>query len=634
MLFESWPIGPSQARNRVVFGPHVTNLAEGRALSRAHAAYYARRAAGGCGVVVTETASVHSSDWPYERAPLAEHSASGWARIADEVQGRGAMVIASLGHSGMQGSTAYSQDVLWAPSLMASVATHEMPLVMEPPEIAELREATLRAAGVAIEAGCDGVELNAGQFSLFRQFMSALTNHRDDEWAAPLTLVSAVLADLRSAYRDCVLGVRISADELAPWAGITPDMAGPIAEALSIHVDYITVERGSIYSESATRPDMQVEPGFNRELLAIVRGAVRDPVAVVAQGSIVGVAMAETLLEGHCHAVEMTRAQIADPDLVRKARSGAQAAVRPCVLCNQGCQVRDVRNPIITCSVNPSAGHEIDESGLDDERQRADLGGHTLSIVGAGPAGLEAARRAALRGARVTIRERRHRIGGALLEASQLPGRQRWEQLVAWYEAELARLGVTIEVGAFVMPGDVTVDLAATGRSMGRTELRDGDDGSVPMLPAASLLVDEVRVDRAVVNDPIGGVIGVGVAELLARSGTAVTLITPDLVAGNQLSLSGDLVGANSRLANLGVTLLGHSTLVAISDGRLSVEDRFDGEQGYLEADIVVDAGYDMPWEPIFTAPRIGDALAPRTVLSAILEGRRFAASMSAGVAR
>jgi len=301
-------------------------------------------------------------------------------------------------------------------------------------------------------------------------------------------------------------------------------------------------------------------------------------------------------------------------------------------LCNQGCQVRDVRNPIVSCTVNPSAGHELDEASLDDERQRQDLGGHTLSIVGAGPAGLESARRAALRGARVTIRERRHRIGGALLEASQLPGRQRWEQLIAWYEAELARLGVRIEVDTFVMPGDAEVDLAATGRSLGRSELRDGDDGTVAMVPAATVLVDDVRVDRAVINDPVGGVIGVGAAELLARNGSDVWLITPDLVAGNQLSLSGDLVGANTRLASLGVTLVTHCTLVAIRDGELVLEDRFDGEITTLTCDLVIDAGYDMPWEPIFTAPRIGDALAPRSVVSAILEGRRFAASLKAGV--
>ena len=115
---------------RVMFGPHETNLGDGRALSGRHLAYYARRAAGGAGVIITETASVLDGDWPYERAPLAAQCGPGWARIAASCQASGAVLLAGLGHAGLQGSSAYSQRELWGPSGFTDVVSRETPMVM------------------------------------------------------------------------------------------------------------------------------------------------------------------------------------------------------------------------------------------------------------------------------------------------------------------------------------------------------------------------------------------------------------------------------------------------------------------------------------------------------------------------
>src|SRR5271154_3903819 len=117
-LVEPVSVAGRTAPSRVVFGPHETNLGRGRAISDRHVAYYEARAAGGAGIVVTETASVHPSDWPYERAPLA----------AEACQPPGALVRAGLGHCGSQGSSAYSQSVMWAPSRVADVVSREMPV--------------------------------------------------------------------------------------------------------------------------------------------------------------------------------------------------------------------------------------------------------------------------------------------------------------------------------------------------------------------------------------------------------------------------------------------------------------------------------------------------------------------------
>ncbi len=134
-LLEPVRLAGRTAGSRVVFGPHETNLGHDRALSPRHLAYYGRRAAGGAGVIITETASVHDGDWPYERAPLAAACEPGWARIAAACQARGALLLAGLGHAGLQGSSAYSQRELWGPSGFTDVVSRETPMVMEQREI-------------------------------------------------------------------------------------------------------------------------------------------------------------------------------------------------------------------------------------------------------------------------------------------------------------------------------------------------------------------------------------------------------------------------------------------------------------------------------------------------------------------
>jgi 2,4-dienoyl-CoA reductase-like NADH-dependent reductase (Old Yellow Enzyme family) len=183
-LVQSLSLGSRTAPNRVMFGPHVTNLGtDERSFSPDHVAYYERRAIGGCGVIVVEGASVHESDWPYERSPLASRCAASWTSIAEACQRHGSLVIASLDHAGGQGSSAYSQQPLWAPSRVPEVNSREVPKWMEHEDIVAVIEGFGEAARLALGAGCDGVEINAGQHSLVRQFLSGLTNQRGDEYA-------------------------------------------------------------------------------------------------------------------------------------------------------------------------------------------------------------------------------------------------------------------------------------------------------------------------------------------------------------------------------------------------------------------------------------------------------------------
>lgn len=632
-LCEPVGIGSRTAPSRAVFGPHVTNLCDRRAIGPRHAAYYERRARGGCGVIVTEVASVHESDWPYERAPLAADCDAGFALVAEACHRHGALCVAGLGHAGMQGSTAYSQDVLWAPSLTPNVATHEQPIAMTRREVDALVAGFADAARGAVRAGLDGVELNAGQHSLLRQFCSGLTNLRTDEYGQDRGLLLAeVLAAVREAVGGAVVGLRWCVDELAPWAGLVPQAAAELAARLAADVDYLAVVRGSIYTEAMTQPDGHEPEGVNLEATALVAAALRasgSRALVCAQGSIVTPSVAEDVLAGGVDLVEMTRAQIADPDLCAKVARGDAARVRPCVLCNQHCLVRDVRNPIVTCTVNPVAGHELVEPDLDvdDAAPRPDAGRDAV-VVGGGVAGMEAARLLARRGGSVTLLEREARLGGAVRLAAAVPGRERLAALCDWLERELSFEGVTVRLST---AADATTVASATVRATGSVQaplaLRLGDDGTVAVLDAAAVAAGARPAGGVVVLDPVGGPVGVGVAELLAAGGASVSLVVADLVAGAQLSMSGDLVAANERLARATVRVVRHAQPIGISEGSVVVEDRYTGEVQRLAATAVVDAGHrlpdDAPWPE---GPEVvGDALAPRGVMMAMLEARRAA---------
>lgn len=630
-----------------MFGPHVTNLGtDERGFSDRHRAYYERRAEGGCGIIVTEGASVHPSDWPYERAPLASECASGWDAIARACHAHGSLVIASLDHAGGQGSSAYSQLPLLAPSRVPEVNTREVPKWMEEEDIEAVIAGFAAAARSAVGSGCDGIEINAGQHSLVRQFLSGLTNHRSDAWGQDrLAFARRVIAESCRAARavdpDAIVGLRLSCDELAPWAGITPEMAPDLAADLvdaagtDSGIDYIVVVRGSIFSVEKTRPDFHEPTGFNIDTCRSVRQRLGPTTAVILQGSIVDADRAEWALDPLngpvCDGVEMTRAQIADPDLGDKLRSGNGHRARPCVLCNQACQVRDARNPIVSCIVEPSSGHE----DRDPDWSAPAGSPRDVLVVGAGPAGMEAARISAARGHRVHIVDRGARTGGLAAVCGPAAG------FVDWQRRELEIHGVEIvldtDASSTERARNADVVILATGSQPGRPDLEIGNGAALvdiaDVYRGTAVLPDEGRI---VILDPIGGPIAVGLAQSL---GDRAILVTPDNIAGNELARTGDLAPANVRLAQSGATIVRRSVPRAVSmrNGSAStatrilvtVQDRFSGETTDLDCAAVVDAGFRLPadlpqFESVPTIP-VGDCVAPRTILEAVLEGRRAA---------
>ena len=634
------PLRDREARNRVLFGPHETNLGWDRSLSERHLAYYERRAAGGAGLIVTEEASVHDSDWPYERCPLAAECGPGWRGVARMARRHGTLALAAIGHTGGQGSSAYSQRPLWAPSGVPEVNTREMPKVMEADDIDAVVRGFGEAAETALRAGMDGVEVNAGQNSLVRQFLSGLTNQRGDGYGTDrLRFAREVLHAVRAGAGGGLVGLRLSCDELAPWAGIVPEAAAEIAVQLAPWVDYLVVVRGAIFSVQATRPDGHDAPGFNLDLTDHIRTAVAGRLPVFAQGSIIEVGQAEWALgEGRCDGVEMTRAQIADPELVNKAAAGQAERIRPCILCNQTCRVRDARNPLVSCVVEPGAGYETTDP------DPAGTAGHpvAVTVVGAGVAGLECARVAAGRGHRVTVVDRAAEPGGMVRVAAQGSGRHQLAAIAEWLAAECERLGVTFELGREMTPDDLAGRdhvVLATGSLPGvATYAIDADAvvvGADEILAGARTGIgsEGLPPGPVVVWDPIGGPIAVSVAELLAADGVELTLVTPDLIVGTLLSRSGDLAPVNTRLAAAGVTFVKRAVVRKVGGGGVVVEDRFTGERQELKAGSLIDAGPRLPDDGLWEATghrhaRAGDAVAPRTIYESVLEGRRAALAL------
>ncbi len=535
-------------------------------------------------------------------------------------------MIASLDHAGGQGSSAYNQAPLWAPSRVPEVNSREVPKWMEADDIAAVVEGFAAATKLAVDADLDGVEINAGQHSLVRQFLSGLTNQRDDEWGHDrLLFARQVIEAARIAAGGRVVGLRLSCDELAPWAGITPEMAPEIAVALvgAGMLDYIVVTRGSIYTVEKTRPDFHEPTGFNIDVCRAVRSAVQEAhpdVPVILQGSMVEVGQAEWALGGYddealCDAVEMTRAQIADPDLVVRLAAGEAERIRPCTRCNQTCQVRDARNPIVTCIGEPTSGRETE----DPDWYVPSPHPRDVVVVGAGPAGLEVARVASIRGHRVTVVEQTDRIGGLAAVAGPHTA------LVDWWRSEHERLGTD---DPHVAPttwetGDHTTVIQATGSVSGVKPYEVADGACV--LDIADVRRGSVELpDEGVIVlfDPIGGPIAVALAEEL---GDRAVLITQDNIAGNELSRTGDLAPSNTRLAQAGVTIERRTLLRVARPGEVEVEDKYSGDRRTIPCMAVVDCGFRLPTDPIDGAVQIGDAVAPRTIHEAVLEARRAA---------
>jgi len=654
-LFKPLTIGLREARNRVLFGSHATNLARHNLLSSQHADYYAARAEGGVGIIVLEEHIVHVSDMPYESAVLGylPNTVQAVAAVAKRIHIHGSLAFVQLNHNGQQSTSGHHQREMWAPSPVPDVSSRETPKEMEQADIRAVVEGFAQVAHNVTQAGADGVELQVADSSLLRQFLSPLTNQRSDTYGGELEnrlrFVQETLEAVDAAIgTDSVLGVRFCADELAPWAGLTPEQSLEIVRLLVAtgRIDYVTVTMGSILSTHMFpfNASMHVPQGYAVHLAGSIKAAVDIP--VFAAGRIMSAEQAERILaEEQADGVEMIRALIADPNLPRLSQEGHAERVRPCISCNQGCQVRGMMNATISCSVNPDVIHA---QVLLPEKSQV-KSGQKVYIVGGGPAGLEAARTAALRAREVVLYEREAVLGGTVALAAKGPGRGELQLITDYLVSELERLGVEVHTGI-----KVTVEMLR-GVYHERSELAQHDSyphtviiatgayigsGLLPIQGHDLPYVTDIR--RVLAGEPVDGQQVVVVdetdshgvlstVELLASAGKNVEVVTEDFYIGRDLVATHDLVLWKQRVLPHGVTMTPHTIVVRIEPGKVIVVDRFAEGERELPADIVVLGTYERPSQELYMALkdriprlfRIGDCVAPRRIEQAILEGRR-----------
>ena len=637
-------LGPVTVRNRIVFSAHLTNYAHDGLPTEQHAAYYAERAAGGAGLIITEEHSTHPTDWPYEKLihGFNREVIGGYRRITDAVHRHRVPIFAQINHNGGQASSMYSRLAVWAPSPVADPLFREVPKAVDVAEIEEIVASYGLVAGHCAEGGFDGIELQCSHSSIVRGFLSPATNRRTDNYGGSLANRARILLEIVAAVRAAIgpelaLGVRLCGDELIE-GGTTIDDAVEVAKMVEAtgEVDYINTSIGvATASLFMIEASMHIPPGYAMFIPSALRKAVDLP--VVGVGRFKDPLQAERALEeGQCDLVGVVRGQIADADFVAKARSGEAADTRLCLSCNQECVGRMGLNRWLGCIENPRTGRESESVGL---AQPVSVRRDVL-VVGAGPAGLQAAIAAARNGHRVTVCEASEEAGGQVRLAASVPNRAEFGDLVRNQLHEARRLGVTIETGTHIDLADVR--RRAPDRVIVAT-------GSAPQRPwwapqDADWIVDVREVlegaaspsGEVVVLDELGFHQATSVAELLADRGCSVELVTPGMVVGQDLGVTLDLEHFWIRAQAKGIAQSTELVPMSVEGHTVHLQHHPTGEMLSRTPDWLVLAVPGTPTDALyhelsaagFEVERVGDAVAPRRAHAAVIDGERAGAAL------
>ena len=637
-LFSPLRIGTVTVPNRISFSAHLTNLSDDGLPSARYAAYLAARARGGTGLIITEEQSVHPSDRAYEHLIEAfrPEVVSGYKDLTRAVHRYDTRVFAQLNHNGQQGSGRYSRLPLWAPSPVPDVMFRETPKVMELEDIREVEDAFALSAEHVCEGGFDGLELQFSHSSLARQFMSPLSNFRSDDYGGSLEnrlrFAREVIAAVRGAVgMDFTVGVRLCADELIP-GGLDLDDAKQIAALLEGDgkIDFVNLSLATFYNLYMVGGTMHLPLGYTEPLAAAVKEVVSLP--VFATGRINDPALAERILaDGHADMIGVVRGQIADPDFATKARDGRVDELRACIGCNQGCYGRVGLNMTIGCVQNPAVG---EESAKGELALQPALRKKRVLVVGGGPAGMWAAKIAALRGHDVTLNEKAGVLGGQVNLAMKGAGRDEFGVIVRNERQQLEHLDVPVVLGHevtadYVLGKDPDAVIVATG-SRPKAHPVAGADGPRVYNVWQVLQGDADLGERVLFLDGDGHHQGTATAELLADLGKTVHIVTPTLFVASELGPTQDLYLTRQRLLQKGVTFTPDFAVMEIEGTAVKGFNVYSNEWSTIDGydSVVAALGNDADDELYFALKgrvrelhRIGDCVAPRRVDSAILEG-------------
>ena len=420
-------------------------------------AYHVARAKGGVAMAIIGIGGVHATSPTV--IPLHEDRViPGLRTIADAVHEHGMKLVHQIWHGGSTKPN-YLGGAPWSSSAVAHPTVGVVPVAMTQPMINEVVGAFAKAAVRVKTAGLDGVEIHGANGYLVNQFLSPAFNHREDDYGGSLEnrlrFVNEILNAVRSVVGpDFAVGLRLSSTELLEH-GLAPEDTAEIARMLEPKIDYVNVSLGTMHNPEKITAPMNEPLGYQLDSSVVVTKAVSVPTIVT--GRIMTMDMANHIVEsGVSDLVSMVRALIADPEIVNKSREDRTAEIRPCIGTNL-C-VGSTVTGTFACTVNPSAGHEAKHPPLEGVPPVAVP--RKVLIAGGGPAGMECARSAALRGHDVTLYELRRELGGQVNMAAMAPSRADMAAITNWQADELARIGVKVVLRTAVDP-DVVMKLSA-----------------------------------------------------------------------------------------------------------------------------------------------------------------------------
>jgi 2,4-dienoyl-CoA reductase-like NADH-dependent reductase (Old Yellow Enzyme family)/thioredoxin reductase len=668
-LFQPLRLGPVEVRNRLYMTAHGLGYARpdpdnpGFGLpSDRHAAYYAERARGGIALIVQEATvadpSGQGSAFGATVATVAAAFAPGcvphFAKLADAVHAHGARIFLQLYHGGHHADPRWEPGGPRRPLLSASdvpaVESYSIPRAMNPAEIRSVIGGFAASARNMRDAGYDGVEIQGAHSALVEQFLSPFYNKRTDSYGGSAANRLRFALELLDAVREAAgpglaVGMRLNTDELLP-GGLSADDLAEIAARLdeSGLVDFLDLDIGTMHTAPLMIAGSYVPPLPAEDFIAAIRPAIRRAAVLGCPGRMTDPAEADRLVrEGAMDMVGAARAHIAEPAFTRLAEAGRIAEARICIACNH-CLEGVVGG--VGCVINPATGRERAWGEASFARPAA-APGRRVVVVGGGPAGLEAARVAAMLGHRVTLIEREPALGGALRLMAALPGREATAAAAEWYERRLAELQVEIRRGTEATAETVLAErpdavILATGARFEPTgstgfiaEPIPGWDRPIVATPEAVLRDGRRARRRAVILDEEGQATAAGVAELLAAEGAAVELATRWQMVVHRLQAGGLFAWALARLYAAGVTLSPNTYIKAIGENRVTLYNIFSNEERVVEdVDLVVLVGSRRPQAGgladalaggVERLVVIGDAATPRTLAEAGYEGQRAA---------
>lgn len=663
VLFEPVKIGPVTTKNRFYQVPHCNGM--GRLHPDGMIAMRDVKAQGGWGIVSTEQCDFHPTG---DVTPFSETRLWGdmdipyLAGMCDAVHRQGSLAAIELVHNGQDSGNIYSREVPIGPA-HRPVTWRNHPVqarAMSLQDIREFRRWHREGALRARDAGFDLVVVYAGHDGTMpAHFLARRHNDRTDEYGGSLEnrlrLYRELLEDTLEAVGD-TMGViaRFAVDEMIGDAGLEAGSEGRDAiEMLAELPDMWDVNVSDWSNDSMTSRFAQ--EGYQEDYISFVKQVTTKPVAAVGRYTSPD-AMVSAIRRGIVDLIGAARPSIADPFLPRKIEEGRLEDIRECIGCNICAAWNNLSAPS-RCTQNPTFSEEWRKNWHPEQIAKKGSDAHVL-VVGAGPAGLEAAHALGKRGYTVTLAEARRELGGRVTRESALPNLNAWARVRDYRMGQIVNLAnVSTYLESELSASDV-LELAPdhVALATGSHWRRDGIGRSLRSALAGadrdtSFCPDDIMDGR---RPPKGSVVifdddhyymGSVMAELLAGEGYGVTLVTPGLCVAQWTEFTLEQGHIERRLVKLGVEILARHSVVSIDAGNITIQNLLTGDLSQRPG-ALVPVTMRLPNDSLYHAlmadaqaveatgiqsvKRIGDCFGPATIAAAVYEGHRYARELDA----